>query len=204
MFIMKILTERKSAIFLQNYFDIVPSFYVWKKTDLKKAVERIGFPCVMKVFGDKIIHKRKLKGVILDIKNYNDVLKGFNRLSLIKNAQGVVVQKKIKEKELLVGIKKTPEFGHVVVFGAGGSDVEKKKDVSFRVCPIKKNDAFEMINQVDFSKEISNKQKKIAIKSLMKLCRLIKKHPDITELDINPLIIYKGKAMILDSRLVLR
>lgn len=199
---MKVFTERKSAGFLRGDFNIIRSIYVRQKSDLKEAVEKIGFPCVAKAFGERIIHKSKLGGVVLNIKNYEGVSKSFDKFGKIKGFEGVVLQEQIKGKELLVGIKKTPEFGHVVIFGAGGSDVEKLKDVSFRVCDFDKKDAREMIDEVEFSKNLDEKEKKILVKVLLRMCKLVGKHRGISELDINPLIIHKGKEIILDSRIV--
>jgi succinyl-CoA synthetase beta subunit len=200
---MKVFSERKSGIFLKKFgFNIVNSFYVRKKSDLKNAVEKIGFPCVVKVFGENVIHKKKLGGVALGINNYESVLKFYNKFEKIKGFEGVVIQKEIVDKgnEFLVGLQKTPEFGHVVAFGVGGSDVEKLGKVGFRVCDFDKKEAMEFVNE--FFRNLSIKKKKILVKILLKCCKLSKKFPSIKELDINPLVISQGKAIVLDSRIV--
>lgn len=199
---MKIFSEKKSGIFLKKFgFNIVNSFYVQRKSDLKNAVEKIGFPCVVKVFGENVIHKKRLGGIALGVNNYEDVLKIYNKFKKIKYAEGIVIQKEIEKKyEFLIGLQKTPEFGHVVAFGVGGSDVEKLGKVDFRVCDFDKKEAMEFVNE--FFSKISIKEKKILVKVLLKCCSLAKKFPDIKELDINPLVISNSNPIILDSRIV--
>ena len=105
-------------------------------------------------------------------------------------------------QELILGIKKTPEFSQVIMFGKGGTDVEKEKDVSFRVIPIKEKDAKEMIEETNIYKTIKSKiNKKLLIKSLMKISELIEHNPKIIELDINPLIVNEKEAVVVDARL---
>lgn len=200
---MKIFTERKSGDFLMKFgFNVVNSFYVKKKSDIENAVSKIGFPCVVKIFGENVIHKKKLGGVVLGVKSYELVLELYNKFEKIKGFEGVVIQKEIKgrKNEFLIGLQRTSDFGHVVAFGVGGSDVEKLKKVDFRVCPFNKKEAINLIEE--FFSNLSIKKKKILVKILLKFCVLAKKFPKIKELDINPLVISKNKAIVLDSRIV--
>ncbi len=199
---MKVWTERKSGIFLKKFgFGVVRGFYISNKDDLKNAVEKIGFPCVVKVFGEKIIHKKKIGGVVLGINSYEKLLNVYEDFKKIKGAEGVVVQPELqRENEFLVGVQKTADFGHVVAFGVGGSNVEKIKKVNFRVCPFEKKDALELVNE-NFD-NLSREKKKVLVGVLLKCCKLIKRFSKIEELDINPLIISKGKGIVLDSRIV--
>jgi len=225
---MKVFTERRSGVFLKKIgFNIVESFYVEDKSGIKNAVEKIGLPCVVKVFGDKVIHKKKLGGVALGVKSYEEVLEIYDKFKKIKDAEGIVVQKEIrttpqaytkearvplrgpeksstkiftKGNEFLIGVQKTADFGHVVGFGIGGSNVEKLKKVYFRVCPFDKKEALELINET--FKNLLIEDKKILIGVLLRCCKLIKKFPKIKELDINPLVIFEGRAIVLDSRIV--
>jgi len=196
---MKILTEKEAGDFLEKKgFDVARRVYIEKKDELRNALEKLGVPWVMKVSGKEIVHKNKLGGVIKDIKDYETALKAFDKLMKIKDAQGVIIQRQLKGKEVLFGIKKTPEFGHVVAFGAGGIHTEELKDVSFRVCPFGKNEARKMIKEVKISQEFGEGFSKVMEKNILKLCRLVKEYPRIKELDINPLM--QGK--IIDSRIV--
>ncbi len=105
-----------------------------------------------------------------------------------------------RKNEFLVGLQKTPEFEHVIAFGVGGSDVEKLGKVDFRVCPFDKKEAMEFVDE--FFKDLLINEKKVLVKILLKCCSLAKKFPEIKELDINPLVISNGKAIVLDSRIV--
>lgn len=202
-FSMKYFGEKKSGMFLKRFgFNIVESFFVESKSDLKIAVEKVGSPFVVKVFGKGIVHKKKLGGVEVGVRSYEEALGIYERFMKIKGAGGVVVQREIIDKgaEFLVGLQKTPEFGHVIAFGVGGSDVEKLGKVDFRVCPIDKKDAMELIEENFWG--LSFKDKKILVKVLFRFCKLAREFPQIEELDINPLVISKRGAVVLDSRIV--
>ena len=116
----------------------------------------------------------------------------------IPDAEEVLVQKMIAGRFFILGLKKTPEFGHVLIFGDGGIDVEEKKDVSFRVCPISKEDVLSMIKETKIGKTVTKHEEKFLIKNLLKLSRLAKKYSNILELDINPII----SGQIVDARIV--
>ena len=108
-------------------------------------------------------------------------------------------------EEAIIGIKKTPEFGHIILFGHGGINVEKEKDVSFRVLPTTKKELKEMIKETKFYKILEEKDVTLEEieKNIDKIQSLVKKHPNIIELDINPLTISKNKAKVIDARIVL-
>ncbi len=199
-----ILAEKEAEDFLKkNGFLIIENAFIKHSKQLFNVIKKFEFPFVMKVSGKTIIHKRKIGGVKLNIGSYESALKNYNKLKKIKGFEGVIIQKKIKGKEILIGLKKTPEFGHVIVFGQGGSDVEKKRDVSFRVCPLKKNDFIEIIKDTKAGKDLNDSEKNVLIKVLEKICSLSLKFPRISELDINPLIIENKKYYVADARIVL-
>ncbi len=196
---MKILTEREAGLFLRkNGFDVAKRAYVEKKEALKSVSENLNFPWVMKVSGKEIVHKTKVGGVVTNVKDYETALNVFDKLKKIQFCEGVIIQTQVTGKEFLFGIKKTPEFGHVIAFGAGGTRTEKLKDVTFRVCPFKKKEAREMIREVEIGRDLDKTMSKVIEKNILKLCKLVKKYPWIKELDINPLM--QGK--IIDSRIV--
>jgi hypothetical protein len=196
---MKIFTEKKAESFLKEQgFDILEGIYLKNKGDLDKKIGMIKFPCVMKVSGKKIIHKHEINGVIVGITNEVQFKKTFEKLIKIKNVEEVFVQEQVSGKEFLLGIKNTPEFGHVVCFGAGGTGTEELNDVSFRLCPINTVDAKSMIKETSISKGLLKLEGEEIEKNLIKLCVLSKKFLKIKELDINPLI--NGK--IIDARIV--
>ena len=196
---MKILTEREAGEFLRKKgFDVARRIYVEDRNKLKIVSEKLDFPWVMKVSGKEIVHKSKLGGVVKGIKDYEDALKAFDKLKKIKSCEGVIIQRKASGKEFLFGIKRTPEFGHVIAFGAGGIHTEKLRDVSFRVCPFGKKEARKMIQEVEIGKDLDKKDFDVIEKNILKLCKLVRDCSRIKELDINPLM--QGK--IIDSRIV--
>ena len=113
-----------------------------------------------------------------------------------------MIQEQFSGKEFLLGIKKTPEFSHVLGFGRGGTDTEKFDDVSFRVCPLIEEDYVQMINQIEFSRGLKSGQVKDIISVLKKLNSLVEKYPEIEELDINPLMVSENDSVIVDVRIV--
>jgi len=182
---MRVFTEKEAEDFLKKQgFGIVETKFVSEERQLNKI--RFDFPVVMKVSSKKIIHKTKVNGIRKGIKNKKQAVKAFRELMRIRNAEGVLIQRQVKGKEFLLGIKKTPEFGYVVGFGKGGSKVEKMKKVDFRVCDVK---------------GVENLSKNPRIrKILLQLCKL--SNLGIESLDINPLILERGKPVIVDAQIV--
>lgn len=182
---MKTLTEKEAEKFLKKEgFRIIETSFVKKEKDLDKI--KFKFPVVMKVSSKKIVHKTKVNGVKMNIRKKTDAIKAFKELIKIKKAEGVLIQRQIKGKEFLLGLKKTKDFGFVVAFGKGGSNAEKLKDVDFRVCGVK--------GVLDLSKD------KRVQNVVEKLCRLSIKYPKIESLDINPLILEKNNAVVVDAQ----
>jgi len=178
--------------------------------ELSLKLKKIGFPCVMKV-SDGITHKTEVNGVRLNIRSEDEAKKNFNELIKIKGCKKVLIQKMIIEGyEIIVGGKKDPQFGRVVALGAGGIFTEFLKDVSFRVCPLSRNDAEEMLKEVKFSDLILKgfRGQKPAdansiIEVMLSVSRIMEKNPKIKELDINPLFATPTKAIATDVRIIL-
>jgi len=195
--------EKEAKEFLEKKgFKTLNSIYVKNINDVERKIKNLNFPIVIKVFGKNIVHKKKLGGVKLNVKNHYEILKYFKKFKKIGGSEGIIIQEQISGKEILLGVKKTPEFGHVIVFGSGGSNVEKLKDISFRVCPFNENDALEMIKETKIFSELNKKEIDLIIKNILKLKKLIKKFSKISELDINPLVVNNKKANIVDARIV--
>lgn len=193
--------EKEAKEFLRKEgFDLLSSIYVRDEISLKKSIKK--FPIVMKVMGKKIVHKKKLGGVKVGIKNFCEVLEEFKKMKNISGSEGVIIQEQIIGREFLLGIKKTPDFGHIFVFGSGGSSVEKDKDVSFRVYPVGKDDIKEMFVETKIFNSMNQEEKELVLKTLLKFNSLVKKFPKILELDINPLMIDNHQALIVDARIV--
>jgi hypothetical protein len=200
---MRTFTEKEAEEFLENEkFDVSPRALAKNKNELKKI--KLKFPWAMKVCSNKIVHKAKVGGIFLNIKNLEEANTAFDKISKIPNFEEVLIQEMVEGEELIIGVKKTPEFNQVIMLGKGGSNVEEEKDVSFRVLPINQNDAKELIQDVKFYKIIKEKNinQKLIIQTLIKISDLIKKYPKIIELDLNPLKVTSEKLVIVDARII--
>jgi hypothetical protein len=201
---MKYYGEVEAENFLEKEgFQVIERFYCNKKYKIIEALSRVGLPCVMKVSGKKIVHKKKLNGVRLNVTTYSQALVEYRDLRRIKGSDGVIFQRKVEfNKEFLLGVKRTPEFGHAVIFGSGGSLVEEKRDVSFRVCPLTRDDCFDLIHDVEISKNMGNRESDKISKIMLKISDLVCKYPKIEEMDINPLVMAGSGPLVLDARIL--
>jgi len=191
-------------------------------TDVDECVEksrRIGFPVVLKISSPDIIHKVDVGGVETNIKNENEVRERFTKiLESVKNKKptakilGLTVENFVSVgKEVIIGAKHDPQFGPLLMFGTGGIYVNIFNDVSFRLAPITKSDAIEMISSTKASKILAGvrgeKPSDIAsiIDCLQRMSQLVTDFPDISEIDINPLLVFEeGKGCkAVDARLVI-
>ncbi len=177
---------------------------------IEKAVietKRLGYPVVMKVVGP--VHKTDVNGVRLFIKSEQSVKDTFSELISIQNAKAVMLQPMLKGTELFLGAKKEDKFGHIILFGLGGIFIEVLKDFSAGLVPISKKEAFNMIKSLkgyDIIKgvrgQIGINEEKIAdiIQSLSNLLFAV---PEISEMDINPLIADNDNIVAVDVRIKL-
>jgi acetyltransferase len=189
--------------------------------DAKKIGEQIGYPVVLKVMSHDIIHKTDAGIVALDVKDgvklearYHEILENAKKYNPKADIQGVLVQEMVKEgTEVIVGMSQDPQFGPVLMFGLGGTAVEVLNDVSFRVPPISRLDAEQMIKEVKAHKILEGiRGKKMAdiesiIDIILKLSHLsLTLRDSVAELDINPLIVFEmGKgAKAVDALAVLK
>jgi len=205
------MSDEKAFNILKRYRITLPHYAFCKnEKQLSLALKKVGFPCVMKVSGD-IIHKTDVKGVRTNIENEEEARKNFNELIKIKGSDKVLVQKMIKGGyEIIVGGKKDPQFNRVVALGAGGIFTEFLKDVSFRIAPLSRRDAEEMLREVKFSDLILKgfRGQKPAnpdpiIDTILSVSRIMERYPNIKELDINPLFATSTKAIAADVRIIL-
>jgi acetate---CoA ligase (ADP-forming) len=189
-------------------------------TSKKKAVaaaEKIGYPVAMKIVSPQISHKSDIGGVKLKLQNraqigaaYDEIMGAVKKKEPKAVVDGVSVQKMAEAGlELVIGMTKDPQFGPMLMFGLGGTAVEVLKDVAFRIAPLTREDARDMIQQVKGYPLLKGFRGQPAVdinyleELLMKLSAFIVENPEIKEMDINPLIAYKKGAMAVDARIVL-
>ena len=179
---MQTLTEKEAEDFLEKEgFNVIKRSHVKTKTELKKLEKKLKYPWVMKISSKHIVHKAKIGGTILNINSLEEAENALAKLCLIEKCEGALVQEMAVGEELIIGIKKTPEFSQVIMLGKGGSNVEKEKDISFRIPPIKSKDAEEMINELQYSKILAEKNvnRKLIIQNLLKISELAQKYTNI-------------------------
>ena len=179
--------------------------------------KEIGFPVAMKIVSPDVLHKTDAGGVELNLDSEEGVAEAFDGIiSAVRGHQptarveGIAVQKMARPgTEVIIGMYKDPQFGPVLMFGIGGILVELLKDVSFRIAPVTKRDAEEMIKEIKGYELLQGYrgQEPAHIPSLeqliVKVSQLVEQNPQIKELDLNPIFAYKDGAVAIDARITL-
>lgn len=212
------LLEHESKTILQSYNLPVTHFKVAESAEAAvKAAEKIGYPVVLKILSPDIIHKSDVGGVLINLKTPDEVREGYQ--TIMANAKkhkpkaeikGVFVEEfASKGIEVIIGALKDPQFGPALMFGLGGIFVEVLKDVSFRVAPITKYDAQEMIEEIKGYPILTGIRGQEAadiealINILLQISKLVTDYPEINQLDLNPVFSYPKGAKCVDARIIL-
>jgi acetyltransferase len=215
-----VLTEENSKKFLTTYGISAATAHVAKDAkDAARIASQVGYPVVMKISSPDIVHKSDVKGVMLNIPSDDEVRKAFNEI--VENVkkfkpdaevQGVSVQKMITnyDYELIVGSKKDLIFGPVIMFGLGGIEAEFFKDIAVGLPPLNQVLARRLLEQTKIYKMLSQGFRtkppvnlRLLEETLVKFSNLLIDFPEITEIDINPLIVTSNAAIALDARIIL-
>lgn len=179
--------------------------YARTKTELNNVSTTIKYPVVLKVEGP--LHKSDVGGVILNISNVKELHDHFDALMQIDGAKSVLIQPMIKGTELFIGAKKESNYPHIVLCGLGGIFVEVLKDINASMVPISENDALKMITGLKAFPVLKGVrgQKGINIKKyteiIIKISELLCIAPEISELDINPLLASENDIIAVDARI---
>ena len=212
------LTEIESEELLkQAGIPVIETKLATTKREAISLSERIGFPIVLKVASPDIIHKSDSGGVKLGLTNitrvanaYNEIMSSVRRRFPGARVEGVSVQKMaLPGVEVIIGVSKDAQFGPVLMFGLGGILVEVLKDVSFRIVPVTRKDAEEMIREIKGYSLLQGYrgQEPANISSLegliVKVSRFVEQNPQIRELDLNPVFAYKDRVVAVDARIIL-
>jgi len=177
-----------------------------------------GFPVVMKIASPDILHKSDVDGVLLDIDSENAAHNGYAQL--VKNVsakmpsvhiEGVQIQRQILEgQDVIVGMVRDPQFGPLMMFGSGGVEVEGLKDVAFALGPLTQAEAESMMRRtwagkkLDGFRNIPAVDKSAVAEALVRLSNLADGHPEIVEIEINPLRVLKTGVVAIDIRIQTR
>lgn len=189
----------------------VDSFLAKNITECRRYFKKAGGPVVMKLVSPDILHKTEAGGVRIGVssikeaeESFREIIESAKRYKKDAIIEGVQIQPLISGgTEVIVGVNKDPQFGHLLMFGLGGIYVELLKDVSFRVVPVTDVDATEMIEEIKTVKMLKGFRKIperdiSAVKDvLLRISQLCMDFPEIEEMDINPLIVLeKGKGAV--------
>jgi acyl-CoA synthetase (NDP forming) len=179
--------------------------------------KKLGYPVALKIVSPEVTHKSDVGGVKLGLKTSKQVETAHEEiLSAVKQKypyaviDGVSVQKMARPgTEVIIGMTKDAQFGPVLMFGLGGILVELLKDVSFRIVPLEKEDAREMIREIkgypilEGFRGMEPVDVSVLEEILLRLSRFVDENPEIKELDLNPMFAYRDGAVAADARVIL-
>jgi len=214
------LPEEEASQILAAYgLPVAEGGLVQSEDDAISLAEKLGYPLVMKIVSDDIVHKFDVKGVVLNInsaeeakKAYTGIIENVSKLQPEARIKGVLVRKMIPDgEEVILGMKRDLSFDAVLMFGLGGIFVELFKDVSFRVAPLDKNTAQSMIEETKAVVLLTGYRGKdtrdtnSVVENLQRLSQLVLDCPQIKELDINPLIVLEegNGSFVADAKIML-
>ncbi|MEM1724916.1 MAG: acetate--CoA ligase family protein, partial [Thermoplasmata archaeon] len=200
--------ERKVKEILAKYGIKVPKGII--VSDLPSKLD-LNFPLVLKVSDERILHKSDVGGVVLNIKNYEELSKKFSEMkSKFKDSKFLIEEMEKPGLEVIIGLVQDKTFGLSIMFGLGGIFTELYRDVSFRLVPIDEFDARQMIEEIKAKKIFEGFRglklsKESVIDILLKVSSLGNDHYEtIDQLDLNPVIVHENDAVVVDAKMVIR
>jgi len=212
-----VLTEVESKQILQDAgIPVAMAEVAATAADAVAVADRLGYPVVLKILSPDIAHKSDAGGVKVGPNWAAEVQTAFEEIVAAVKArqpeariEGVAVQKMAAHgTEVIVGMSKDPQFGPVMMFGLGGIFVEVLKDVAFRVVPLEARDAREMVREIKGFPVLEGVRGQdpadlAALEALiLKVSEFVEAHPEIDELDLNPVFAYKDGVIAVDARIV--
>jgi len=213
-----VLTEVESKqLVAEAGVPVVETKLAKTKAEAVSLSKKVGFPVVLKIVSPDIIHKSDIGCVKLGLANATQVGKAFTEImAAAKKAnkkadiQGISVQKMARPGvEVIMGMSKDAQFGPVLMFGLGGVFVEVLKDVAFRIVPLNRRDASQMIREIKGYPLLEGYRGQepanitVLEDLLLKLSDFVDKNPKIKEMDLNPIFAYKDRALAVDARVIL-
>lgn len=212
------LLEVEAKQLLRNYgIDVPKELLIRNCEDFSAAVAEFGdTPLAMKVVSKDILHKSDAGGVKLNLIGAEEL--GFAREQILKSCaaydasadiEGMLVTPMARKgTEIIIGVSRDPMFGPVLMFGLGGIFVEILEDVAFRAIPLSRDDAASMVDQIKARKILEGARgeapvdKAALIELLLKVSSIVDAHPEIDELDLNPVIAYDDGYAVVDARVI--
>jgi len=215
----QLLPNEVNDILRAYQFPVLNIQHVAKRTELAKAAAKAGFPLVMKISAEGIVHKSDVRGVKLNLRSadeaeaaWDDIANAVSSLPHPPAKWGVTLEPMISGgKEIVLGIHADPNFGPLIMFGMGGIYVEVLKDVAFRLAPLNESDIEAMFKSLRGYPILAGVRGEASIdfdrmrELLFRLSQLAMDFPEISELDVNPLLAFPaGKAsIVVDARMTI-
>ncbi|MEA1905747.1 MAG: acetate--CoA ligase family protein [Euryarchaeota archaeon] len=207
---MKLLTEHESKKLLAEYgIPVTREAVARSGGDALLLACEIGFPVAMKISSPDIAHKHAAGCVLLDVGKpdvgaaFETIMKGAKKHAPDARIDGVLIQEMVpRGTEIVIGVKCDPQFGHAVMFGLGGVFVEVLDDVSFRIVPLKEQDAIEMTEEIMGRAILAGCDLGAIVSTILKVSEMAAKE-NILELDINPLVACETSVVAVDARVVI-
>lgn len=213
-----VLTEVESKqLVAEAGIPVVETKLAKTKAEAISISKKMRFPVVLKIVSPDIIHKSDIGGVKLGLANatqvgkaYTEIMAAAKKANKKADIQGISVQKMARTGvEVIMGMSKDAQFGPVLMFGLGGVFVEVLKDVAFRIVPLNRRDASQMIREIKGYPLLEGYRGQepaniTALEDLLlKLSDFVDKNPKIKEMDLNPIFAYKDSALAVDARVIL-
>lgn len=212
---MKLVSQDDALKLLDEFNPTYPQSRLYKTRDEVASIDGVDYPLILKIDSPDIVHKSDAGMVQLGIKDKDELLKRFDAMqeNLKKNfpsayVNNYLIQEQIVGKEIIIGMKRDPVFGPAIMFGLGGIFVEVLKDVSFRVAPVTKKEANEMIREIKAFKILEGVRGEgsVNIDSIAELIVMVSKlsvkYEMIEEIDFNPVIVNNKAAYLVDVRIL--
>lgn len=204
----KFLNELDAKNLLSDYgVPMAKSMAAESKEEAVRIASALEFPIVMKILSGDIQHKTEADCVFLGVdkeaveQRYEDIIKNAKVYNPEAVIDGVLMQEMApKGLEVIIGMKKDPQFGPVIMAGSGGIYVEVFKDIALRLLPINKQEAVRMLEETKLYQIIKGARGTeydldALVETLLKVSNLVKALPSVEEIDINPLFLYeKGRG----------
>jgi acetyl-CoA synthetase (ADP-forming) len=214
----KVLTvyESKKALEQENFpvnkFELARS-----KEEALEIAQRLGFPLVAKIVSAQIVHKTDIGGIVVGIRDQDELAAAYDQITAAAQEKapeakvdGILLEQMVTDGvEVIIGSTIDPVFGRILMFGLGGVFVEVLKDVSFRLVPLTRYDAKEMIEEIKAAKVLDGfrgrppTDKDAIVDLILKTADFLQAHDDITELDLNPVFALEKGVSIVDARIIL-
>jgi acyl-CoA synthetase (NDP forming) len=215
--IVKKLLKRKGPLAENEVKDLLKAYGIhttnYKLVNKPEDLENIGlkFPVALKVCSSKILHKTDVGGVKLGIQNMNELKKTFKEFRKKFPKENLLVdQMEEKGVEIIIGLIQDPTFGLSIMCGIGGIFTELYKDVTFRVVPIDRYDAEQMMEEIQGKKLLEGfrnipANKELVVNLLLKVSKIGQELDEhIDQMDLNPVFVYGDDLCVVDAKLILK